>query len=197
VNLDEYQDVAERKRLFFEKFPEGSIQPLDPLNPFTVETIGEDLYIVVQMAAYRDPHDPRPGIDFAAELIPGRTPYTRHSELMNASTSAAGRALSQIGFSSKKIATREEVELAQHRQAPAPKVERLRPPKPVDDPWTTTPEQVAAALDATILDPDRPSCKHGERVRKTGTNARGAWVGWYCPQPRGAEDRCDPIFGGK
>jgi len=50
-------------------------------------------FIAVEARVYRKPDDVRPGVDLAWEPVPGKTPYTRDSELMNASTSAVGRAI--------------------------------------------------------------------------------------------------------
>ncbi|WP_424217454.1 hypothetical protein ACN20G_30030 (plasmid) [Streptomyces sp. BI20] len=38
------------------------------------------------------------------------------------------------------------------------------------------------------------SCQHGARTMRTGTNARGQWTAWFCPQPKGAPDQCKAIF---
>lgn len=38
------------------------------------------------------------------------------------------------------------------------------------------------------------TCAHGVRERREGTNSRGKWVGYMCPQPKGAKDKCDPIW---
>lgn len=89
----EYVDVAARLREFRDKHPEGSLQPADLASPFTVQKIGEQMFVVVVAAAYRTPDDPRPGIGMAYEQFPGKTPYTRNSELQNAETSAWGRAI--------------------------------------------------------------------------------------------------------
>lgn len=88
-----YVEVAERIGIFRDKYPEGSLQPADPSTPYSVLTVGEQTYLVVVAAAYRSADDPRPGIGMAQELIPGRTPYTKGSELQNAETSAWGRAI--------------------------------------------------------------------------------------------------------
>jgi hypothetical protein len=71
----------------------------------------EDIFIVYAAAAYREPGDPRPGIGMAWEPFPGRTPYTAASELMNAETSAWGRAIQAVLASDAKkgVASREEV----------------------------------------------------------------------------------------
>lgn len=89
----DYIDVATRLVEFREKHPEGSLQPADPTTPYRIEQLGDQTYIVVVAAAYRTPDDQRPGIGMAYEQFPGRTPYTRGSELQNAETSAWGRAI--------------------------------------------------------------------------------------------------------
>lgn len=38
-------------------------------------------------------------------------------------------------------------------------------------------------------------CNHGKRVHKSGTNSRGSWEGWMCPQPKNAADKCEPVWG--
>ncbi|MFF4417009.1 hypothetical protein ACFYY8_31195 [Streptosporangium sp. NPDC001559] len=88
-----YNEVASRIVEARKKHPEGVFQPLDPAKPYKVETIGEKTFIVYTAAFYRTPDDNRPGIGIAWEPFPGTTPYTRNSELMNAETSAWGRAL--------------------------------------------------------------------------------------------------------
>src|SRR5690606_7776514 len=95
---------------------EGSLQPVDPVNPYRVETIGDRTFIVYTAAAYRHPDDRRPGIGVAWEPFPGLTPYTRNSELMNAETSAWGRAIIAVLAADAKrgIASLEEV---RNRQA--------------------------------------------------------------------------------
>ncbi|HEU5118492.1 MAG TPA: hypothetical protein VFT74_17920 [Isosphaeraceae bacterium] len=37
-------------------------------------------------------------------------------------------------------------------------------------------------------------CVHGERVRRSGNGARGEWVGYFCPAPKGSADQCPPNF---
>jgi hypothetical protein len=39
-------------------------------------------------------------------------------------------------------------------------------------------------------------CKHGKRDYKTGNGARGKWEGYFCPQPKGSSDKCDPEWVG-
>jgi hypothetical protein len=118
--LNDYIDVAQRIADFRERYPDGSLQPADPATPFEVREIkgvakdGKDFtatFIVYTAAAYRSPHDERPGVGVAWEVFPGRTPYTLGSELMNAETSAWGRAIvAALASDSKRgVSSREEV----------------------------------------------------------------------------------------
>ncbi len=59
------------------------------------------------------------------------------------------------------------------------------------------PQQAAAPApqqDAQVVGQDR-FCNHGKRVYKEGTNSRGGWKGWLCPQPKNAADKCEPVWG--
>lgn len=111
IDLDSYVDVASRIAEFRTKHPEGSLQPADATQPYRVEKIGDQTYLVVVAAAYRSPDDQRPGIGMAYEEFPGRTPYTRGSELQNAETSAWGRAIvaALAADTRRGVASQEEV----------------------------------------------------------------------------------------
>lgn len=124
-----YVDVAERIANFREKYPEGSLQPADAAMPYRIEKIGSDVFVVVVAAAYRTANDARPGIGMAYEVYPGRTPYTRGSELQNAETSAWGRAIvAALAADTKRgIASHEEVRNRQAEQESKPVV--------TDDKW--------------------------------------------------------------
>jgi hypothetical protein len=123
--LDDYVDVAARIQEFRAKHPNGHLAPLNPAEPWShVQMQGFDkngdvvqqTFVVVVAAAYREPGDTCPGVGMAWEVFPGRTPYTRGSELMNAETSAWGRAIIALGAADAKrgIASQEEV---RNRQA--------------------------------------------------------------------------------
>ena len=113
-DMGDYKEVAERIRDFRAMFPEGTLQ--SELIPSPV-----DGFVVVKAYAYRHPEDPRPGIGLAAEPVPGKTPYTRDSEIMNAETSAWGRAIIAVGASdAKRVASANEV---RNRQTVDPMVE--------------------------------------------------------------------------
>jgi len=148
--LDDYVDVAQRIADFRERCPEGSLEPLNPKAPFEIrEVTGVDkagkeftaTFIIYIAAAYRTPDDKRPGIGMAWEVFPGRTSFTLGSELMNAETSAWGRAIiAALKSDSKRgVASREEIRnrAAEHDDTPpsgkAPPPPR-KPRRPAADP---------------------------------------------------------------
>lgn len=97
-----YIPVNQRIETFKEKYPEGSLQS-------EIVEFGEDI-VILKAYAYRTPDDQRPGIGHSQMPIPGKTNFTRDSEVENAETSAWGRALAAIGIEVKAaIATQEEV----------------------------------------------------------------------------------------
>ena len=111
---ENYNDVANRIAEFRDKFPTGSLRQLD----LQFLTFGGKDWVVYTAAAYRTPDDECPGIGTAWEPVPGKTPYTRDSEVMVAETSAWGRALiATLAVDSKKgIASADEIE---NRKQPA------------------------------------------------------------------------------
>ncbi|RJO79332.1 hypothetical protein D5S18_03095 [Nocardia panacis] len=122
---NDYVEVNERLLSFRTKHPEGSLQPRNPDRPYTVEEIGGQIFIVYVAAAYRTPDDPRPGIGVAQESFPGKTPYTRGSEIQNAETSAWGRAMvAALAADTKRgVASAAEV---RNRQAEQDALEQLQ-----------------------------------------------------------------------
>ena len=119
-DLTGYVDVAERIRMFKEKYPNGSLQPLDHSKPFDVMAVGERMFVVYVAAAYRTPDDQRPGVGMAWEPYPGKSTFTRDSELMNAETSAWGRAIiAALAAETQKIASADEVRNRQVSQEDA------------------------------------------------------------------------------
>lgn len=113
---EDYIPVNERIAMFIAKYPEGSLRPLWPDEPYRVLGEGDTKWLVYAACAYRHPEDPAPGVGMAWEPVPGKTPYTRGSELMVAETSSWGRALAAIGIATNKsIASAEEVRSAQER----------------------------------------------------------------------------------
>lgn len=103
----DYIDVAARIVEFRGKHPEGSLQQV----AIDFRTFAGHDWIVYTAAAYRTPDDPRPGMGTALEPVPGKTPYTRDSELQNAETAAWGRAIVAVlaADTRRGIASAEEV----------------------------------------------------------------------------------------
>lgn len=110
--LDEsYNTVPERIVEFREKYPDGILRPADISKPYSIEVVNGQAYVIVVAAAYRDSEDGNPGIGMALEPIPGKTPYTKDSELQNAETAAWGRAMiAALAVDAKKgIASAEDI----------------------------------------------------------------------------------------
>lgn len=109
----DYVDVAARIAEFYTRYPEGSLQ-MDPVEWVEIEGAR---FVMGRAYAYRTPDDQRPGIGTAWEPVPGRTPYTRGSEVQNLETSAWGRAIAALGVATKAgIATAQDVESSKARQ---------------------------------------------------------------------------------
>jgi hypothetical protein len=131
-----YVDVAERIRQLKEKHPEAVLRPANPLEPFKIMEIGGREFIVYTAACYRTPDDPMPAIAVAAEPSMGKTNFTRDSEVMNAETSAWGRAiLAALACDSHKVASANEVRnrVEDQKASPAP-VQQARPAPTNDKP---------------------------------------------------------------
>jgi len=176
-DLEGYTTVQERLAEFYATYPEGSIQ-----FEYMGVLDGSPLMMWGIARAYRTPDDTRPGVGTAAELIEGKTPYTRGSELQNLETSAWGRACASLNIGlSKGIASKQEVQAAKERQAPGPKIA-----KPMsDDPW---------ALEGQPTDLIAPECQHGQMTRKTGLKKNGdPYGGWVCGAG-GNGEKCDAIW---
>jgi hypothetical protein len=105
-SLDDYIDVAQRIADFRTLYPIGSLR-----GDFRMVEVGGQSLVAYRAEAWRTPDDDAPGVGCAWELVPGRTPFTKGSELQNAETSAWGRAIVAVGASDSKkgIASREEV----------------------------------------------------------------------------------------
>lgn len=111
MNLDGYITVDQRLDFALRKHPDLRVIEGQPV----IREIGDALYIEVAMTVYRSAEDDNPTIARAWEPWPGKTPFTRDSEMMNCSTSALGRALGLMGFGLMGIASADEVKLAKSR----------------------------------------------------------------------------------
>jgi hypothetical protein len=156
--LKDYVEVKDRIQQFYKQYPNGSLQ--FEFNG-TMEVAGATI-IWGRAYAYRDQEDLRPGIGTAWEVVPGKSPFTRGSELMVLETSSWGRAIAALGIAvSKSVASRQEVETAQER-----------------DPWANPPdteikavEADLSALGAKVVDTYQDNPKPAEKVLKKGQRA--------------------------
>ena len=171
-NMDDYVDVAERIRMAKEIWPEMCLQPADPLKPYDFVEINGLHFVIYVAALFRTPDDPTPPMGVAWEQIPGTTPFTRGSELMNAETSAWGRAIIASGIPSKKIASKEEV------RNRTPTVAIVRDIEPA----TTWESHPSGAFDPKTAPNGSPVCKHGARQEKKGNKNGRDYLGYTCPQ---------------
>ena len=153
---DDYVDVAERIREFRDKYPDGSLQQVkvDMIN------FADRSWVVYTAAAYRSPDDQRPGMGTAWEPVPGKTPFTRDSELQNAETAAWGRAIvAALAADTKKIATADEIRNRQEDRHP-----EGRPLPPVPDraqAWARVWE-ASRKIDPLLNDSERQLYLRGE-----------------------------------
>lgn len=114
----DYIDVATRIIEFRTKHPEGSLQQVS----LDFREVNGTWWVIYTAAAYRNQDDTRPGMGTAWEPIPGRTNFTRDSEVQNAETAAWGRAIvaAMAADTKRGIASAEEVRNARERQAVDP-----------------------------------------------------------------------------
>ena len=167
-----YVDVAERIRQLREKHPEAVLRPANPLEPFKIMEIGGREFIVYTAACYRTPDDPMPAIAVAAEPSMGKTNFTRDSEVMNAETSAWGRAiLAALACDSHKVASANEVRnrvADQEGRSEPPSQLRQAPKPPTPHHNSSTPQraQVGAMAKPQQGGGNKPSDKQLFLIKK-------------------------------
>ncbi len=122
---DDYVDVAARIAAFREKHPDGSLQQVS----LDFREVAGSWWCIYTAAAYRSPDDDRPGHGTAWEPVPGRTPYTKDSELQNAETAAWGRAIVAVlaADTRKGVASADEVRARQDRDVETPQAPSAPP----------------------------------------------------------------------
>lgn len=163
-NLDDYVDVPERITHFRERYPEGTLQSeVLELPPAFAES-----FVAVKAYAYRTPEDPRPGVGIAWEAVPGKTPYTKESELMNAETSAWGRAIVAVGAADTKrgVASKNEVQSRQSQPAAVQQTPEQPPPA----------EPLPSLMEDTFVCTETDPEGKGRKCIRTTPHAKGhAW----------------------
>ena len=125
MDLSNYVDVPTRFAMALERWPELRLVENRP----EIITIGDKVFISVTVQAWRTPDDEIPAQNTAWEIFPGATPFTRGSEMMNASTSALGRVLGFMMSFGSKMASAEEVRNRQMTSAPATLVRQPEKPR--------------------------------------------------------------------
>jgi len=116
---DGYVDVPTRLRMALGKYPDLRIQ--ETARSIEPGPDGSQV-LVCTVTVWRSPDDPLPSIASASEPYPGKTPFTRNSELMVGMTSALGRALGYMGFGiDRSIASSNEVEARTGAPTSAPR----------------------------------------------------------------------------
>ncbi|NDC18661.1 MAG: hypothetical protein EBZ87_00110 [Microbacteriaceae bacterium] len=149
-SMEGYVDVAERIRRFKAAYPNGCLRPFNPSEPFRIMEIGGREFIVYTAAAFRSPDDPCPGIAVAAEPAVGQTSFTKMSEVMNAETSAWGRAIvAVLAADSQRIASAEEV---RNRQIETPREVSGAPITPIASPERKPSGREAAGASDRVSD---------------------------------------------
>jgi hypothetical protein len=124
-DLGNYIQVADRLDLFYAKYPDGRVSSAPPV--VVVMENGQS-FVQVTTTVWRSPDDPTPCQASAWELFPGKTTFTKDSEMMNAETSAVGRALWALGIEAKKgAASQEDVRNARASQEAPPPAPALSP----------------------------------------------------------------------
>jgi hypothetical protein len=179
--LDGYIDVAERLQKLKETYPEATLQPLDPSRPYFIEQIDGKTYVVYVAACYRDPHDARPGVGVAWEIVPGKG-LTNGSELMIAETSAWGRAIvATMQTATKRIASKQEITAAKTRQAWS-----VESSEATFEGVATAAQVIADVKEriGAVEMPEAPTCKHGHRIERSGTSSKTnrEYLGYACPE---------------
>jgi hypothetical protein len=130
-DLGDYVEVKDRIPLFYLAFPEGRLCT----GEVRISVDDDTPRVIVQALAYRTPDDPHPGVGWSWMELPGRTSYTKGSELENAETSAWGRAIAATGIGlGKSIASANEIRAKAGEDIPPtdPAEETLRPLGPIE-----------------------------------------------------------------
>jgi hypothetical protein len=196
-DISNYVTAAERVAMFYEKYPDGSIQ-----FEYMGVMDGDPTKMWGVARAYRSPEDSLPGVGTASEFIIGKTPYTFGSEMQNLETSCWSRAVASLNIgTSKGISSKEEVATSRQNQAPGPakpkevapvveppsdwgipsEAEELR--EPILDPWD---------IDFVTPEPKVPDCLHGPMNRRSGISKKTGkpYAGYFCDN----EPQCDAKF---
>lgn len=158
LDLSGYVDVAQRLRMMFERFP--ALRLVE--SPPEVVQVGPDLFVSVTVTAWRTPDDAHPAVATAWEPYPGKSSFTRGSEMMNAATSALGRVANLLMPIGKSLASMEEV--LNRRADEEPPTRRTISAPPQDEDYPPVPADLPPALDS-----ERPQVGSRARIQSRST----------------------------
>jgi len=129
-NLADYETVDSRIHKFYDKHKNGRI--VTELVTTRINDAGQIIQYVCKAEIYRDLLDPVPSATGYAEEVLGSNPINRTSALENCETSAIGRALANLGFSTKGARpSQEEMQKAERtKQAKKPLSQVIEEVKP-------------------------------------------------------------------
>ena len=175
-DLGDYVEVKDRLVEAREKFPDHRFQ-----SEFSVHETPEGTFVAVLSRFYRDADDPTPAVGLAWEPIPGKTPYTLDSELMNAETSAWGRALIAAGVADAHggVASANEV---RNRQYPDALKKAKRPSsRPSTGNERVCPDCGDGVWDNRVENDKREA--NGEKRRPDLKCRKCEWIQWSADSP--------------
>jgi hypothetical protein len=209
-NLENYEDVDTRIHNFYSKYPDGAIE---------TELISNDEekgVVVFRATCFRTYVDAKPSAVGYARGSRKDRGVDRDFWFENCETSAIGRCLANLGLSPKgkrasslemakvadakteskqpvRVRTQEHKEFleAQNRADEIVWDTTLEPPADVMPALDNAVELLTTELGAQPV----PMCKHGQRIVREGTGAKGAYKGWSCPLPyKRKAEQCKTIW---
>jgi hypothetical protein len=209
-NLNDYEDVDTRIHKFYETYPDGAIET-------ELITNDEEKGVVVFRATcFRTYVDAKPSaIGYARGSRKDRG-VDRDFWFENCETSAIGRCLANLGLSAKgkrasslemakvadaqteskqpiRVRTKEQKEFLEQRNTADEIVwdTTIEPPADVVPAFEDAVELLTTELGAQPV----PICKHGQRICREGTGAKGPYKGWMCNLPyKRKTEHCKAIW---
>jgi hypothetical protein len=185
--MKDYIDVKTRVEMLYKLWPDARIVTSPPqLMPGRNDMI----YVIASISRTADDINPTTGM--AAELVEGKTSFTRNSELMNCETSAIGRAIANMGIgitkgmaSLNEVVRQEENNKSNHGGRTGdwatPKVPVIEYSQELDA-WGQP--MILEAVEQE-LNKNAEQCKHGAMQWKEGIGKTGKpYSGWVCTTPK-------------
>lgn len=172
-NLNDYETVDERVHKFWEQYPNGRI--VTDLTEVIRASDGAPLQYVVYVQIWRDTKDTAPAATGYAEEIVGTSQVNKTSALENAETSAIGRALANLGFSTRG-ARPSQTEMEKVTRVEAVPPSRREVKAPAASTWATEPVK---GSDVVIKEPGAAPTEKQRNLLVNRTNALGINSDFY------------------